>query len=366
MNENYYKRQFLEENYEVLTSLGKKAEGEVTTFLVKDKRNGKIAVKKFIDRPLIHIYEKLGGINNMHLAKIYDYAEGEHDAVIIEEYISGSNIRELLDRNGSMPEQMAEDMILQLLDAVKVIHSYGIIHRDINPDNVLISTDGVIKLIDFGIARQKKENSRRDTTILGTAGYAAPEQFGFRQSDERTDIYAVGVLLNEMLNGHLPGELLYPVEPLRGVIQKCIEIDADSRFQSAEEICRALGERPQPQKAVYKITWLPGFRSGVVWKNIIATIGYICMTVYTIFSIAECAGTWQTLLLECIAVVIYIWLATLLLANALSWDERLPGLCRLPKAVRIIIRVFLWMLLFILGVMIENYVRFDMMNIPRT
>jgi predicted Ser/Thr protein kinase len=366
MVEKYYKRQFLEENYEVLTSLGEKTEGEVSTFLVKDKRNGKIAVKKFVDRSLIHIYEKLVGMNNMHLAKIYDYAEGENNAVIIEEYISGSNLRDLLDRNGRMPEQMAKGMILQLLDALKVIHSYGIIHRDINPDNVIVSTDGVVKLIDFGIARQKKENSSRDTTILGTAGYAAPEQFGFRQSDERTDIYAVGVLLNEMLSGHLPGELLYPREPFRGVIQKCIEIDADSRFQSVEEICHALGERPQPQKEVYRIAWLPGFRSGVVWKNVVATVGYICMLIYTIFSIAECAGTWQTFLLESVAVITYIWLATLLLANALSWDERLPGFCRLPKAVRIIIRIFLWMLLFILGVMLENYVRFDMLNIPRT
>lgn len=89
------------------------------------------------------------------------------------------------------------------------MHKYSITHRDITPSNIIIGFDGVVKIIDFGISRLHKENAKHDTQVLGTEGYAAPEQFGFKQSDCKTDIYALGVLLNYMLTGHIPSEVMY-------------------------------------------------------------------------------------------------------------------------------------------------------------
>ncbi|MCM1256313.1 MAG: protein kinase [Roseburia sp.] len=95
-----------------------------------------------------------------------------------------------------LPETESLDVAGQILEGLDVIHRLKLVHRDINPQNIVISSDGVVKIIDFGIGRMYKELQGRDTEFLGTAGYAAPEQFGFSQSDARTDIYSVGVILN--------------------------------------------------------------------------------------------------------------------------------------------------------------------------
>lgn len=371
MDEHNYKKRFLEETYEVLTALGNKEDGEAGTFLVKDKRSGKVAVKKYIDPSVLPIYETISQIENIHLEKMIDFAGGERRSIVIEEYISGMTLREYLEKKKNLEENEACQMIMQLLDVLQVIHAKGIIHRDINPDNVLLSTDGVIKLIDFGIAREKKENQHRDTTILGTAGYAAPEQFGFLQTDERTDLYAVGVLLNELLTGCLPGDCLYSKEPVKSMIEKCISIDPRVRYPSVADLKYELEQRvfggiPSKNKDVFVIKWLPGFRTGHTWKNIIATIGYLCMLLYSFVSIVECNQSWDTCLLEIIAVTIYVWIAVLLIANFGEWDDKIPIFQRFPKPVKMIVRIFLGLVIFYMGVELENYVRYDMLHIPRT
>lgn len=142
-------------------------------------------------------------------------------------------------KNGPVQEKIARSMIKDLLEGLIPMHAQGVIHRDINPENIMISGDGVLKLIDFGIARTKKENQNMDTTILGTAGYAAPEQFGFGQTDERSDIYAVGVLMNVLLVGQLPNVQRYS-GMLQGVMERCLCMDASKRFQSAQELYAVL------------------------------------------------------------------------------------------------------------------------------
>ena len=95
------------------------------------------------------------------------------------------------------------------------------------PENIIIAPDNTVKLIDFGIAREFKTDSLSDTSYMGTRGYAAPEQFGYHQSDARTDLYAVGVLCNEMLTGKLPGDGLYNgSQNMQKIILKATAIDA--------------------------------------------------------------------------------------------------------------------------------------------
>lgn len=388
MERSDYKMQYLEEMYEKLTRLGNK-EDSLGTFLVKHRRTGKIAVAKYVDASVLSVYEKLAQIDHRHLEKVYQCASGrssefggiEETALVITEYISGMSLREYMENNGLLEETVASNIVQQLLEVLQVVHAEGIVHRDINPDNIMISGDGVLKLIDFGIAREKKAGKNQDTTILGTVGYAAPEQFGFMQTDERTDIYAVGVLLNKMLTGYFPGEQLYTKEPMRKIICCCTAMDLRQRYLKVDEVARELSGVTQEgtrewaisygvpkmakQEKPFTVWWLPGFRTGVTWKNVVATIGYFWMVIYTVACFIECAVTWQSLVLEIVAVCLYLWLATLLAANFANWDRRVP-ICRvLPKAVMITIRVMLWIFLFYIGMLLDNYVRYDMLGFPR-
>ena len=110
-----------------------------------------------------------------------------------------------------------------LIAGLGALHRCSLVHRDINANNILITTDGNVKIIDYGIVRLFDKSKSTDTVILGTPGYAAPEQFGFTQSDSRTDIYALGVLMNVMMTGRLPSE-----DTARGgisrIIEKCVMI----------------------------------------------------------------------------------------------------------------------------------------------
>lgn len=137
-------------------------------------------------------------LNHPNIPKIYEIFQNEDDGIIIEEFISGETLESKLE-NGFLPEEKVIKYSVQILNALQEIHQRNIIHRDITPSNILISSDDVIKLIDFGISRNWKENQKKDTNILGTVGYASPEQFGFQQTDITTDFYALGVLINVML-----------------------------------------------------------------------------------------------------------------------------------------------------------------------
>ncbi len=132
----------------------------------------------------------------------------------------------------------AKKILKQLCLALTVLHQNGIVHRDVKPENVMVSDEGRVVLIDFSISR-KVIPGGSDTQILGTVGYAAPEQLGLSQSDGRTDIYAMGVLYNVMLTGKHPS-----VELARGkagrIIRKCTAVNPDDRYQTSEKLLQTL------------------------------------------------------------------------------------------------------------------------------
>lgn len=117
-----------------------------------------------------------------------------------------------------------------------------------NPNNIIVS-DSSVTLIDFDISRSVKKDSPRDTFILGTAGYAAPEQFGFSQSDKRADIYALGVLANVMLTGHFPYEGIAKGAPGKAV-RRALPIDPGDRFSSVRDFCRAFTGAPGRERPI--------------------------------------------------------------------------------------------------------------------
>lgn len=183
-------------------------------------------------------YKILNGIIFPTLPQIYEVTKTEESIIVLEEFIKGVTVADIL-LNGLFNERGVKKIIRDLCDALTVIHSYGIIHRDIKPENVMITDEGSVKLIDFDAARLFKNGQSKDTKIIGTTGYAAPEQFGLAQSDERTDIFAVGVLMNVMLTGEHPSQKIYKGK-LSKTIEKCIQIDPKKRYRNAEELKKSL------------------------------------------------------------------------------------------------------------------------------
>ena len=135
---------------------------EEKTILARGTSDGRLVTKKIMARAQGTIYERLMQQRHPNIVPVMAMAYAEEQCVVILEYISGMTLRELLQEQGRVPEQMAVSIMLQLLQGVEFIQRLGIIHRDIHPGNILISSDNVVKVIDFGIARSRKQNQSAD------------------------------------------------------------------------------------------------------------------------------------------------------------------------------------------------------------
>lgn len=238
--------------------------------------DGQMYVKKILDTGAADIYKKLIGKRCNNVSEVLEIYEYKDRTIIIEEYINGTTLQKMITAAGRIDEKRVKDIIVQICDGLEFLHSLGIVHRDINPNNIIITRDGVVKIIDFDISRFVKEDAVADTKILGTVGYAAPEQFGFRQSDKRVDIYAVGVLMNVMLTGKMPNINRYGGK-LGKIIKKATHIDVDFRYKNIKALKSAITGiiADDAPRAVKIIRSIPGFRTRTPWKTIIAIWLYI-------------------------------------------------------------------------------------------
>ncbi len=184
------------------------------------------------------VYKALLNHKIKNIPQIIDVIENDDNITVIEEYIEGVTLSELL-QEALYNEKSVKKLISELCDVLAILHGHNIIHRDIKPENIMIDKTQTVKLIDFDSARIYKPYYPKDTEYLGTVGYAAPEQYGDTQTDSRTDIYAVGVLMNIMLTGKTPSVQLYNGS-LGNVIEKCIPVNPDKRYQTADELKKAL------------------------------------------------------------------------------------------------------------------------------
>lgn len=275
--------QYKLDQYEDFGQFGSKAH----IHLVRDKRNGKICVKKEIDTTQKEIIEFRRIQNYKYYPKIFDFFEGNGKWILIEEYIEGVTLREYM-MGEKLSEQEALNFAVQICQALLPMHCVTpmIVYRDLKPENVMVTSDGFIKLVDFNISRTFHKGKNRDTVLLGTAEYAAPEQFGYYQTDNRTDIYAFGVLFNFMLTGKVPVEEVAQGK-YESIIRKCIELEPARRYQKMEEILKELSqyvsieEEPQMIESgkekfirILKEWSIPGFRTMTVWKMIVAVFVY--------------------------------------------------------------------------------------------
>ena len=172
-----------------------------------------------------------------HLPQIMEAAEQDGQTAVLEEYVQGDTLAELL-MGARLTEREARQVTMQLCQALHVLHSMGAVHRDVKPENVILRGSDAV-LIDFDAARIYKDESESDTQVLGTTGFAAPEQYGIFQSDERADIFSLGVLLNIMLTGKHPSREMAAGKMGR-IVRKCTMTAPEQRYQSARALMEVL------------------------------------------------------------------------------------------------------------------------------
>jgi tetratricopeptide (TPR) repeat protein len=267
--------------YAVLEQLGSGGMGDV--YLARDTRLGrKVALKKPSEawlslpdarRRLHREASAAGGLTHPNIAAIYDVLDVGPDPYIVMEYVEGESLAHII-RRGSVSIERALDLGIQIADALATAHAKGVVHRDLKPANVSVTPDGRAKVLDFGLAKARgpiAEESSSPTApspltmpgqILGTPGYASPEQLTGAPADPRDDVYSLGVLLFEMVTGRRPFQasdamglalatLTQPPpaakdanggvpDDVSAVIAKAMARDRQQRFTSAVEIRSAL------------------------------------------------------------------------------------------------------------------------------
>lgn len=183
------------------------------------------------------VYRRLLPVLCPHLPQIMEAAEQDGQTAVLEEYVQGDTLAELL-MGARLTEREARQVTMQLCQALHVLHSMGALHRDVKPENVILRGSDAV-LIDFDAARIYKVASESDTQVLGTTGFAAPEQYGIFQSDERADIFSLGVLLNIMLTGKHPSREMAAGKMGR-IVRKCTMTAPEQRYQSARALMEVL------------------------------------------------------------------------------------------------------------------------------
>jgi serine/threonine-protein kinase len=145
-------------------------------------------------------------LSHPHIVTVIDRGEDDGQQFIVFEYIDGENLKQLLARTGPLPARRALELAIEIADALAFAHEHGLIHRDVKPQNVLLSADGDTKVTDFGIARSidVEHGVTQTGTVLGTSNYLSPEQASGKPTTPSTDVYSLGVVLYELLTGEVP------------------------------------------------------------------------------------------------------------------------------------------------------------------
>ena len=205
--------------------------------LVQDIRNSELCVKKTLDIYSRDVYEQLASVRIEGVPAVKECVADDGKLIVVEEYVQGRSLKQVLDEQGLLNEEQAYDIAVQLADILVRLHQLepAIVHRDIKPSNIIIEKNGHVNLIDVTAARHVNADKNEDTRMLGTVYFAAPEQFGFGQSDERTDIYGLGATINYIMTGDKPGAGIAECR-FSDILKKCLMVDAKDRYQSAEEL----------------------------------------------------------------------------------------------------------------------------------
>jgi eukaryotic-like serine/threonine-protein kinase len=280
--------------YQVVRKLG--AGGMANVYLAEDQELGRrVAIKILNDRhandeQFVERFRReaknAAALSHPNIVSIYDRGEAEGTYYIAMEYLEGRSLKELVISRGPAPVNVAVEYAKQILSALRFAHRHGIVHRDIKPHNVLVDSDGRVKVTDFGIARAGTSQMTEAGSIVGTAQYLSPEQARGTGVDQRSDLYSLGVVLYELLTGTLPFNGDTPVEiamkhlsqtpeppsakrpdiprALDLVVMRALAKDPDDRYQSAEEmeadldrVARGVAVSPETEESATQIMRAP-------------------------------------------------------------------------------------------------------------
>lgn len=284
--------------YEILKEIGRG--GMSIVYLARDNRlNKQWAVKEIrkkgndkndeiIINSLLAEADLMKRLDHPALPRIVDIVSNAATIYIIMDYIEGVSLDVILREQGARPESLVISWAKQLAEALRYLHSQEppIIYRDMKPSNIMLKPDGIIKIIDFGIAREYRENTLSDTTVLGTKGYAPPEQYSGR-TDKRSDIYSLGMTMYSLITGRDPikSDIYVPVrqidkslsEGIELIIDRCVQPAAGDRYQCCEELLTDL-EHPDLLTSSYKRQVrrrIRAFRLSVMLTILFAAVGTI-------------------------------------------------------------------------------------------
>lgn len=265
----------LADRYDVIEVVGSGA--SAVTWRGHDRRLGRQVAIKILrrdgeqDAAYVQRFERevraSASVSSGHVVQVYDVGQQDGWLYLIMQFVDGEDLKYLIARRGPLPAGEARDITRQILDGLAAIHRAGILHRDIKPQNVLVDRGGVVRVADFGIAQTAADSGLTMAgTAIGTAAYMAPEQAQAGHLSEAMDIYAVGVVLSEMLTGVVPFErptamatmLAHvqeqPLAPSRrapqrhippgldAVVLRAMAKDPRERFRSAAAMAKALDE----------------------------------------------------------------------------------------------------------------------------
>lgn len=316
--------------------------------MVYDPKTHRVCLKKRLKYGDPRVFEYLKTHHNEHIPKIISWRESGDEnetLVVIEEYITGKNLAEILSGDSDVSGTVRKGWILQLCDALEFLHSAdpAIIHRDVKAENIMIAEDGTLKLVDYDAAKIYHPGESRDTVLLGTDGNAAPEQYGFRQSDERTDIYGTGGLIRELFSGEAA---------MLRVADKACMMDPADRYQTVSQLKKAVertvisedraemtGGRGKSEKPAGKHSYIiPGFRSRNPAKMAAASVCYILMVVISLLvqvdGVSGAAELWANRI-ACLLCEIVVVDAVFAYGPLF---RRLPGTCSRKIPVRVLAR----------------------------
>lgn len=287
INDKYIGKR-LDGRYEIVSHIGEGGMADVYKAVdILDKKNVavKILKKEFAEneeflRRFRNESKAIAVLSHPNIVKIYDVGFTEKLQFIVMEYIDGITLREYIDSQRVLTWKDAVHFIVQILRALQHAHNRGIVHRDIKPQNIMLFTDGTIKVMDFGIAKFARDQSRTATDqAIGTVHYISPEQARGDVTDEKSDIYSVGVMFYEMLTGRKPFDTDNPVSiavmhmqsyakrprsikpdiplALEEIIMRAMEKDAENRYQTASDMIRDIEKFKDNPDIVF------GYYSGV-------------------------------------------------------------------------------------------------------
>lgn len=277
--------------YKIITLLGKGGMGEV--YLADDIHlDRKVALKflsnRFINdawakRQLMNEAKAIARLDHPNICTVHGFEEHEGYNFMVMQYVEGETLACIIRKNTLGPKQILR-LAIQIVSALVEAHSHGIVHRDIKPQNILVTANGQVKVLDFGLAKIVQQRQSTPNTgdsesqnselglVLGTVAYMSPEQLRAESLDFRSDIFSFGIVLYEMISGRNPyshgsnAEIISSIltsdpQPLTNlasgispglarIAQKCLNKDRDQRYQSASELLAELGNRTTGEESL--------------------------------------------------------------------------------------------------------------------